>query len=353
VLTFRIGLSDKNYPPEKAAQFLDQIFTRFNALPGAKSSTAAFPLPFSGGNMSITFEIQGQPTKRSTQPAAFASIVEPAYFETLQIAPLHGRVISAYDELEAAPPVIVINEAFAQKFFPGGDAIGKRIQTGFDNPGDGKPGIWREVVGVVPDTKRNSLADKPMPAYYVPYQQAPVATPYIALRVAGDPTSYEHAVALAVADIDKQVPVYRFRTMQEGVASATSQPRFQALLLTAFAAVALLLAAIGLYAVLSYMVAQRTHEIGLRMALGAARADILSMIMRRGLNLAVAGLAIGIAVSVGLTRLLSGLLYGVKPLDPLTFLAVAGVLLVVSAIASVIPATRAANMEPMNTLRNQ
>ncbi len=353
VLTFRVGISEKAYPQQKEIQFFDQLRSRLDALPGVKSSSAAFPMPFSGGNMSITFQIQGQPVKAGNEPDARASVVEPDYFETLQVPLKQGRFLNAQDNQATAPPVIVINQSLAQKYFPHESPLGQRIQTGFDDPGDGKPGTWREIVGVVADVKRMSISEAPQPEYYVPFAQAAVAPPFIAMRVAGDPAAYEHAVAAAVAELDKQVPVYRVRTMEEGVATSSAQPRFQALLLTAFAAVALLLAAIGLYAVLSYMVAQRTHEIGLRMALGAQRADVLAMIMRRGLTLACVGLVLGIVIATGLTRLLTDMLYGVKPLDPITFISVAAVLLVVSAIASVIPAARAANLEPMQTLRNQ
>jgi ABC-type antimicrobial peptide transport system permease subunit len=180
-----------------------------------------------------------------------------------------------------------------------------------------------------------------------------ITTPYYALRVAGDPASYINSVRAAVASIDKDAPVYRIHTYDELVALNTAQSRFQTLLLTAFAGVALLLAVVGLYAVLSYMVVQRTHEIGLRMALGAQRGNVLKLILNRGMALALIGVAVGIAVSALLTRFLGSLLYDVKPLDPVTFICVAGALLAVSAIASAIPASRAAGLDPMKTLRDQ
>ena len=353
VLTFRVGLSDKRYPDEKSIQFYDQLTARLKALPGVQSATAAFPMPFGGGNMNLTFDIQGRPTAKSNSPDARTSVILPGYFETLQIPLLHGRFTTAQDNRVEAPPVMVINQALAEKYFPNEDALGKYIQTGFDSPDHGKPGKWREIVGVVGNVKRVSISEASQPEYYVPFAQAVITAPYLAVRVSGDPATYEHAVTEAVAEIDKQVPVYRVRTMAEGVANSSAQPRFQALLLTAFAAVALLLAAIGLYAVLSYMVAQRTNEIGLRMALGAQRGDVLAMIMQRGLRLAFAGLAIGVVLSISLSQLLAKLLYGVKPSDPVTFLSVAALLSLVSAIACLIPALRASHLEPMDTLRNQ
>jgi predicted permease len=353
VLTFRVGITDKAYPDRKEVQLYDQLLARLNALPGAVSSTAAFPLPFSGGDMTISFDIQGRASERGNEPDARASVVEPAYFETLQIPLLRGRTLAAQDNISTAPPVIVINQALANKYFPGEDPLGKRLATGFDHSDDGKVSQWREIVGVVADVKRLGIAERPQPEYYIPYAQATITAPYLALRVNGDPASYTNAVTGIVASLDKQLPVYRVRTLSENVASASAQSRFQTLLLAAFAAVALLLAAIGLYAVLSYMVVQRTHEIGLRMALGAQRGNVLTLVLNRGIGLALIGVALGIAISAPLTHFLGSLLYGVKPLDPLTFLCVTGVLLAVSAIASVIPASRAARLDPMKTLRGQ
>jgi predicted permease len=353
ILTLRVGLSDKTYPGDKSPQFFDQLMARLDALPGAKSATAAFPMPFSGGGMNLDFSIENHPTKASEEPDALADVVQPGYFETLQI-PLHsGRSFTPQDNRDTAPAVAVINEALARKFFPNEDPVGKRIRTAFDETEDGKSGKWRTIVGVVGNAKRRKITEDAAPEYYVPFGQAPVTIPYLALRVTGDPVSYAHAVSSVVAGLDPQIPVYRLSTMEEGLANASSQSRFQTLLLTAFAAMALLLAAIGLYAVLSYMVSQRTHEIGLRMALGAQRTSVLKLILNRGMALALIGVALGIGVSALLTRFLGSLLYGVKPLDPVTFICVSGVLLAVSAIASVIPASRAAGLDPMKTLRDQ
>ena len=352
-LTFRIGTTEKSYPPEQRAQFYGQVIERLEALPGALSATAAFPLPFSGGNMAVSFDIQGRMTTPADQPTARDSLVYPGYFKTLQIPLRRGRFFLEQDNRGDAPAVAVINEALAAKYFPGVDPIGKRIATGFDEDEKGNPKEWREIVGVVGNVKRFNITEQVHPEYYIPFAQAPVTMPFVALRVSGDPAEYAQSVTRAVAGLDKEVPVYRMRTVAEGVASATAQPRFQTLLLTAFAAVALLLAAIGLYAVLSYMVAQRTQELGLRMALGAQRGDVLGLVMRRGLNLACVGLVLGGAASLLLTRFMASLLYGVQAFDVLTYLGAASMLLLVSALASLLPALRAASLEPMRTLRNQ
>jgi predicted permease len=353
VLTFRVAMTDKAYPEQKKIEFFNQFLGKLKAIPGAQSATAAFPLPFSGGNMSLTFSIEGRPSKPGQEPDGRASVVEPDYFQTLGIPLRRGRLLDANDNRETAPRAAVVNEALAKKYFPGEDPLGKRIATGFDSDDNGKTLHWREIVGVVADVKRNSMSESPKPEYYVPYAQAAVTTPFVALRVAGDPAAYTNTVTQTVAALDKELPVYRVRTLEEGVALSAAQPRFQTLLLTAFAGIALLLAAIGLYAVLSYMVVQRTHEIGLRMALGAQRGNVLRLVLNRGISLALIGVALGIGVSVLLTRFLGSLLYGVTPLDPVTFVCVASVLLAVSAIASLIPASRAASLDPMKTLRDQ
>jgi putative ABC transport system permease protein len=353
VLTFRVGTSDKSYPEEKRIQFYDQLLTRLRAMPGAKAATAAFPLPFSGGGMEITFDIQGRSTPPGDSPSARASVVETDYFKTLEVPLLKGRLLTAHDNEQKAPPTIVINEALAKKFFPHEEALGKRLQTGFDHTEDGKPGTWREIVGIVANVKRAHIGEAASPEYYVPYGQAAITPPYLALRVDGDPASYANAVTQVVESLDKELPVYRVRTLEENVATSSAQPRFQTLLLTGFAGVALLLAAIGLYAVLSYMVVQRTHEIGLRMALGAQRGNVLQLVLRRGVGLALIGVGLGVAVAALITRFLASLLYEVKPLDAVTFVTVAGILLLVSALASLVPAARAASLEPMKTLREQ
>jgi ABC-type antimicrobial peptide transport system permease subunit len=211
----------------------------------------------------------------------------------------------------------------------------------------------REIVGVVGDIRQRGLTADPEPQYYVPYAQAVVTNPYLVVRTGGDPAALEGAIRAAVHDMDKSVPVYQVSTMENYVSKAAAQPRFQTFLLSGFAGIALLLAVVGLYGLLSYMVAQRTLEIGVRMALGAQRSDVLGMIVRRGLTLAGIGVVAGLAIAAVVTRLLSGMLYGIRATDPLTFAATAGLFLLVSAAASSVPAYRAARMNPMNTLREQ
>ena len=211
----------------------------------------------------------------------------------------------------------------------------------------------REVIGVVGNIKRKGLTADADPEYFLPYSQAMITNPFLTIRTSGDPASVENALRAAVQEMDKSMPVYQVSTLEDYVSKSVAQPRFQTLLLSCFAGIALMLSAIGLYGLLSYMVVQRTLEIGLRMALGAQRTDVVRMIVRRGLTLALIGLGAGLAISAMMTRLLSRMLYGIRPSDPTTFVAMAAILLVVSLVASSVPAFRAARLDPMETLREQ
>jgi ABC-type antimicrobial peptide transport system permease subunit len=211
----------------------------------------------------------------------------------------------------------------------------------------------REVVGIAGNVKRQKLTADVDAEYYLPYAQAVITSPTLEIRTAGDPASLIGALRAQLAAMDRNIPLYRVATMEDSVSKAAAQARFQTLLLACFAGMALVLSAVGLYAVLSYMVAQRTGEIGVRMALGAQRGDVLSLIVWRGLALALTGIGIGLAAAALLTRLMAGMLFGIRPFDPLTFAAVAGILLAVSAVASSVPAWRAARLDPMETLRDQ
>jgi putative ABC transport system permease protein len=350
VLTARLRVSFDRLDHDQHFQFYNQLATRLSALPGVQSASAGWPLPMSDSNATIRFSISGRAIAEADRPSESIGVVLPGYFATMHIPLVSGRMFDERDGTKAAP-VIMINQAFARKYFPGEDPVGKHIQVSlgdgvFEHP-------MREVVGVVGDIKRKGLTADVDPQYYLPYTQAVITNPFLTIRTSGDPASVESAIRAAVHEMDKSVPVYQVSTLENYVAKSVAQPRFQTLLLTCFAGIALILSAVGLYGLLSYMVVQRTLEIGLRMALGAQRADVLRMIVRRGLTLALMGLGAGLAVSAMMTRLLSGMLYGVRPSDPITFAAVTGVLLMVSLAASSVPAYRAAVLDPMETLRVQ
>jgi predicted permease len=275
------------------------------------------------------------------------SVIEPGFFETLKVPLKQGRFFLSTEHEEKGPPVIIVNEAFAQRYFPGEKALGRRMQTDLAGP------EMREIVGVVGNVKRTEITEAAKPEYYLPYEQAQIAMPALAIRVTGDPMSYANAVHSAVASLDSAVPIYRMNSYGDDLERTSAQQRFQTTLLTSFAAVALLLAAIGLYGVLSYMVSQRTMELGLRIALGAQRSNVLQLILLRGLGLAMVGLCVGVGTAALLSHFIAGVLYEVKPLDMLTFAGTSFVLLLVSCGASLIPAYRASRLDPNESLRNR
>ena len=277
-------------------------------------------------------------------------MVTPDFFRTIRIPILSGREFTWRDDAKA-PPVIIINERFARKYFSGQNPVGKHMKSDLNDGTFNAP--VREIVGVVGDVKRQSLTTEDEPIYYLPWTQAVITSPTLCIRTAGDPTNLIGALRGQLAQMDRSVPLFRVSTLENSVYRAAAQPRFQTLLLSCFAAMALLLSAVGLYAVLSYMVVQRTVEIGVRLALGAQREDVLKLILRRGLMLALMGVVIGLGASALLTGFMTGLLYGIRPLDPATLVAVTAILLLVSLIASGAPAYRAARFDPMQTLRDQ
>jgi predicted permease len=349
VLTAKLSVPLSRYTDLQRLQFYARLMRKLEALPGVQAVAAGWPLPLEGGNIGISFDIEGRPTAPGDAPSEQVAVVTPDFFRTLRIPILSGRAFTPRDDPKG-PPVIIVNERFARKYFPGENPIGKHIKTDLS---DGTTPVgMREIVGVAGNVKRRSLTTEAEPIQYLPYAQAIITSPPVAIRTAGDPTRLIAPLRAVLADADKDIPVYSVETLEEAASKAAAQPRFQTLLLGCFAGMALLLSSIGLYAVLSYMVAQRTSEIGVRMALGAQRADVLGMIVRRGLALALAGIAIGLAAAALLTRLMAGMLYGVEAFDPLTFAAVAGILLLVSLAASSAPAWRAAQLDPMRTLRD-
>jgi predicted permease len=349
VLTAKLTVPLARYTQPQRLQFYGRLLGKLRALPGVQSAAAGFPLPLMGGNIGISFSIEGRPTAPGDAPSEQLALVTPDFFRTLRIPILSGRAFTPRDDAKS-PPVIIVNERFARKYFPGENPIGKHVKADLS---DGiTPSAMREIVGVVGNVKRRSLTAEAEPIDYLPYAQAIITSPNLAIRTAGDPASLIGPLRAVLADEDKDIPLYGVETLEDGASKAAAQPRFQTLLLACFAGMALLLSGIGLYAVLSYMVAQRASEIGVRMALGAQRADVLGMIVRRGLTMALAGIAIGLAAAMLLTRLMTGMLYGVEPFDPVTFAAVAAILLLVSLAASSAPAWRAARLDPMRTLRD-
>ena len=351
LLSFRVAFPGKRFSELQQKQFAESVQSRLAALPGVTGATFGFPLPLAGGNMQIGFEVDGHPKPPGETAIARMSTVAPNFFQTMRIPLLHGRNFTGPEGQVKGPHAVIVNQAFADEFFPGEDALNKHIIPGVGD-GDGKLPSY-EIVGIVANTKRMDLTETAVSEYYVPLNQIRLAPPVFALRTSGDPVRLTDTVRRAVAEVDPAVPVFDVYSYDVLLERNTAMRRFQTILLTGFAAVALLLAAIGLYASLSYMVVERTSELGLRMALGAQRGNVLSLILRHGLALGCIGLAIGLAAAVALTRSIGSLLYDTRPLDLATFTGTTLLLLAVCALSSLIPALRAARLDPANTLRQQ
>jgi putative ABC transport system permease protein len=336
------------YPTEKQAQFYQDLTTRIKSLPGVSSASAVIPLPLSGERFSISFEIEGRAVAKGDQPSADFFVIVEDYFKTFGIAQLKGRDFTARDD-KKAPAVIIVNQAFAKKFFPNEDVLGKHIKPGISTF-EGEPEM-REIVGVVGDVKNRSLNSDVNPAYFVPQAQVPFNQMTMIVKTNNDPNSLITTVQHEVNAMDKELPVFNIKTMDDYIAASVAAPRFNTTLLAIFAAVALVLTIVGLYGVMSYSVAQRTNEIGIRMALGAQTHDVLRLIVAQGFKLILLGLAIGLVGAFAVMRVISSLLFGVTTKDPLTFAAVAVLLAFVALLACYIPARRAARVDPMEALR--
>ncbi|MGD8867509.1 MAG: ABC transporter permease [Gemmatimonadales bacterium] len=350
VLTLHVPLS-MSTSSQRAISFWDQLLSRTTALPGVTSAGAISQLPLSGSAMSGTTRIENSETVPEDQRAweVDRRAVSPDYFRTMGVPILRGRPFSEADN-GAAPPVAIVDETFVRHFWPGEDPIGQRIAINRDSNGEL---LWREVVGVVAHARHNNVATVGREQAYFPYNQYPQARMYLAARAAVEPLSLARPVQREVWSLDPNQPVADVQTMEARVAAALSQPRFALLLFGSFAFLALVMAAVGVYGVISYTVSQRSHEIGIRMAVGADRRSVVSHVMRQGMALVAAGLIIGAAAALALTRLLGSLLYEVSASDPLTYAAGILLLAVVAALACGVPALRAARLQPVEVLRRE
>jgi putative ABC transport system permease protein len=307
-------------------------------------------LPLSVSGMKFSFSVEGRTMPSDMQlPFALFRTVSPDYFRALGIPLQRGRFFDTRDSADA-PPVMIINRRLAEQFWPGEDPTGKRLKIG---PAD-SPNAWAIVVGVVGNVRQAGLYGELLPEFYTPYMQErrPFVAPRdLVVRVNGDSAALVGAVREAVWAVDKDQPISNVRTMDQVFAAAVSRERFQMLLLALFAALALVLACVGLYGVISYAVAQRTHEIGVRMALGAQSRDVLSLVIRQGMVLTIAGLLVGIAVGLAATRVMSDMLFGVTATDAVTFVSAGVLLVIVAFLACYVPARRATKVDPLVALR--
>ena len=351
-LHFDIALSQTRYPDPSKVPFFQRLVPDLAAIPGVVRVSAGHQFPGRSGTW-IQFTIPGHLDPPDNLPTCNLSAVLPGFFETLSIALLHGRTFTDHDNLATSPPVAIVSRAFARKYFPNEDPIGRFLTPQFEYSTE--PILARQIIGVVGDTVGGDPWDDPyLPRFYLPYAQNPThQRPRIVMKVSGDPLSYESAVRAVVKRFDAEAPVFDYETFGDTLQVMSEQPRFEAALVSSFAAIALLLSALGLYAILSYVVAERMRELALRMAFGASRSNILGMVVQRALLLGVAGIVAGAMASILACRLVSDLLFRVQPIDPWTYTVVALVLVIVSVVAALAPALRAAWVEPMRTLREQ
>jgi len=349
LLTMRVELPETRYKePDKQRRFRKQVLDSLNSLPGAQSAMVS-ELPLSGDSLDHEFLIESRPPiAPGDEPSLVSRSVQGDYFHVMQVPMRSGRDFGPQDFDEKAPLVGIINEAMVRQYFPGEDPVGNRVGWARD------PQIhWITIVGVVSDVKHYGLDLPEEPAIYSPYTQAPAFKRWMTfvVRTQSDPQVMAPTIKQQIWKSDSQLPLTRVDTMQEVAASSFAARRFNMLLLTLFAGLALMLAAIGIYGVMAYTVTQRTQEIGIRMALGARTLDVLRLVIRNGLALVSLGVVLGLAGAYALTRLMTSLLFGVTPTDRLTLAIVSTVLFLVALLACYIPARRATKVDPLVALR--
>ncbi len=349
LLTTQVDLAETRYrESSQRIEFYGSVLGRVAALPGVHSAAFASNLPLGGAVATSWFTMQAkEPLPKAPEgdsQFALYSVVSPAYFRTMAIPLLAGRFFSDGDR-EGAPKVAIISAALAQAYWGNENPLGKHISLSVSQP------EWQEIIGVVGDTRHAGLSAAPSEELYVPLLQHASPASNLVIRTEGDPALIAAEVRRALAEVDKNEPFSAFLTMEENISNSMAPSRFRTVLLGIFALLALSLAAVGLYGVMSYMVSRRTHEIGVRMAMGARREDVLRLVVGQGIKLTLVGLGIGLVGCVALTRLLSSLLYGVAPLDPITFAVASLVLTVAALLAGYIPARRATKVDPMVALR--
>jgi putative ABC transport system permease protein len=347
VMTASVSLPEIKYAKnEQLIEFYREAVGRAARLPGVDGAAAIMPLPLSNNGINVTFTVEGQPDPGpGARPVSAARVITPDYLRVMGIPVLRGRAFDEHDNADA-PKVLLVNETLARQLFPGEDPVGRRLDVGLND-------IKGEIVGVVGDVHSRGLEKEAGLEFYLPYEQTPFNSMQLVLRAreGQDPAGLAAPLRAVVREIDRDIPLYEVHPMEQLVADSVARQRFSMTLLAAFAVLALVLAAAGIFSVMSFLVAQRTHEIGVRVALGAQSRDILRMVVRYGMGLALAGVAAGLVGAFALTRFLASLLYGVSATDPLTFASVALLLAGVALLACLVPARRATRVDPMVALR--
>ena len=351
LLTMKVDLSEVKYPNrDRRAAFFDEVIRRVRALPGVRSAAVAGNLPLTYNGDSMNISVEGLPDPPPDQrPDVIYRAIGPGYFGAMGIPIIRGRDFTDQDKGDSTN-VVVISEKTAQHFWPGQDPIGRRLKPGSSTSST----PWREVIGIVKDVRQNDFIATPkMQMYFTYCQLKDLAPNALVVRTGIEPMSLAASVRDAIWSVDKDQTVADIDTMEHIVAGAVARQRFSMLLLGLFAALALLLASVGIYGVMSYSVAQRTHEIGIRIALGARPGDVLQMTIKQGLKLVGAGMILGLTAAFLLTRVLQSLLFGISATDPVTFFGTSLVLLAVAILASYLPALRATKVDPIIALRAQ
>jgi len=351
VFTIGIGLTQPVYADiQQQARFFDRLTEKVASIPGVESAAGINRVPLLGLNSSTSFTFYGKPVQAGNEPTADCRIATPNYFKTMGIPVIQGREFEERDQKDS-PEVVIINRAMVDQYLSGEDPIGKRLQI-YPNPLR-----WREVVGVVGDVKLLGLDAEVNPAIYVPPTQNPygnaMRNSFLAVRTTGSVNNVASAIRHEMKNIDSGIPVAQIRSLDDIVSESVAPLRLNMWLLVSFAGLASLLAAVGIYGMIAYSVSERTHEIGVRMALGADSKNILRMVMIDGARVCAVGIVVGLAGALGLTRLMSILLYKVSATDPLTFAGISVLTVCVSLIASYLPARKASCVDPMIALLDQ
>ena len=351
VLTGSISLTNAIYEKtEERVRYINQTLERLKALPAVESAAFVAPMPFSGGNVGGDFRIEGRPAPEpGHNPAANVRSVTPQYFTSIRIPLIKGRYFTEQDQ-PGSVGAAVINQTLVARYFPDEDPIGKRITNLGVNQNDGDPTQW-EIVGVIGDVRHSSLIKAATPELYLPFQQNSWTWGNFFVRTTNNPASLTRSFTDEIQSGDRTVPVTNVQTLTQAISNTVAEARFYTFLFALFGATGLILTLTGISAVISYTVSQRTQELGIRMALGAQTSDVLKLVVGQGMVLTAVGIAIGIVVAAALTRLMSNLLFGVGPTDPLTFIGITLLLTTVALLACWLPAQRAARVDPMIALR--
>jgi putative ABC transport system permease protein len=347
LLTVEINLPAARYPQaSQASGFFQELARRVEGLPGVAAASLGTARPLSGAERNDPFAIEGRPLDPANLTFAGWQMAGANYFATTGIPLIHGRDLTARDMDQQSPPVAVINETMARRYWPGEIPIGRRITLGLPRPDN----PWVTIVGIVKDLPHRTIESAPAPEWYLARPLGPQRNQILFVRTA-KPAALASAVREVVASLDRDQPVTSVQTMNQVITATEAPRRFNLLLFAVFAAFAVVLAALGLYGVMSDAVAQRTHEVGIRMALGARKSEVLALIMKQGLVITGIGIIAGVVMALALTRLLASLLFGVTPTDVATFVCVAGFIALVALIASYLPARRATKVDPLTALR--